>query len=113
MRLIEYPDAIAQVEKVALKSQQRVRAVAEALESRKAEFTRIVANDPELTNEAKRKAAKAEMELTDGEFLRLQRQLQAVKDESVLAQIEADRLRNLFKAERLLLEQTIAAQRAA
>jgi hypothetical protein len=108
MQLIDYPDAIAAAELAHLKAQGEVRALTEALEARKAEFGLMVANDESLSNDAKRKAARAELELSDPDYLKLQRKLLAAKEVAAVALIEAGRVANLFKAERLLGEMAVA-----
>lgn len=109
--LADYPQAIAAAESAVLAAQQGARALAEAVEARKAQFGAIVANDKELRNDAQRKAARAELELTDAEYLKLQAQHQAAKDAVVMAQIEADRLLRLWQAEKLATEQAIVRER--
>lgn len=108
MKLADYPNAIAQAELAHLAAQQKVRELAEALESRKAEFGAMVANDESLTNEAKRKAARAELELTDADYLNLQASLLTAKDGATEAEIGVRRLTNLFRVERLLAQERIA-----
>ena len=109
--LADYPNAIAFAERVHLESQQAVRELSEKLEARKAQFGAIVASDSELSNEAKRKAAKAELELTDPEYLSLQQRLTKAKDAATEALIEVGRVSNAFKVERLLTELKIAVMR--
>ena len=113
MQLTQYPDAIAQSERAHLASQQQVRDLSAQLEARKAQFSEIVANDAALTNEAKRKAARAELELTDTDYLNLQQRLLMAKDGATEAVIEVGRLSNLFRVERLLMEEKIAGMRGA
>ena len=113
MELREYPNAIAQAELELLGEQQRVRELAKAIEARKAQFGAMVAEDATLTNEAKRKAARAELELTDVEYLKLQDSHQTALDRAVKGRIEVDRLVNMFRVERLFTEQQIASLRTA
>lgn len=109
--LSEYPQAIAAAESAVLAAQQGARALGEAVEARKAQFGAIVANDSELSNDAKRKAARAELELTDEKYLKLLAQHQAAKDAVVMAQIEADLQANLFRVARLEAEGAIVRER--
>lgn len=108
MNLADYPQAIADAQITHLTAQQQVRKIAAQLEERKAQFGALVAADKSLTNDAKRKAARAELELTDPEYLDLQQRLTEAKDGSTLATIEVERLGNGFKVERLLMEMKIA-----
>ena len=108
MNITDFPEAIAQAERTHLKALQQVRTLSERLEERKAQFGAMVANDEALTNEAKRKAAKAELDLTDAENLGLQQNLLAAKDAATEAMIEVTRLANTFKVERLLMSMKIA-----
>ena len=85
-----------------------MRTLSERLEERKAQFGAMVANDEALTNEAKRKAAKAELELTDTEYLGLQQNLLAAKDAATEAMIEVTLLANTIKVERLLMSMKLA-----
>ncbi|MBE7384344.1 MAG: hypothetical protein F6J95_023395 [Leptolyngbya sp. SIO1E4] len=64
MNLQDFPDAIASSELAHLTALQEVRRLAEAVEVRKSDFGAMVARDESLTNEARRKAARAELELT-------------------------------------------------
>ena len=111
MNLADYPRAIAEAEAAVLTAQQGARALAEAVERRKAEFKGMVANDPTLTNDAKRKDMLAQLELMDGEYLGLQMQHHAAKDAVVMAQIEADLQLRLWQAEKLAAEKAIAQGR--
>lgn len=106
--LADYPNAIASAELHHLDCQQAVRELSESLEARKAQFGAIVAGDKALSNDAKRKAARAELELTDPEYLDLQAKLVAAKDAMSEAAIEVARVSNAFKVERLLTELKIA-----
>ena len=108
MNITDFPGAIAQAERAHLKALQQVRHVTEAVEARKAQFGAMVAADTSLTNEAKRKAAKAELELTDPDYLGLQQDLLTAKDAATEAMIEVTRLSNLFKVERLIMSMKIA-----
>ena len=108
MNITDFPGAIAQAERAHLKALQQVRHVTEAVEARKAQFGAMVAADTSLTNEAKRKAAKAELELTDPDYLGLQQDLLTAKDTATEAMIEVSRLANTFKVERLLMSMKIA-----
>lgn len=108
LALADYPNEIASAELAHLKAQQVVRDLSKDLEARKAQFGAIVADDKELSNDAKRKAARAELELTDPEYLDLQAKLVAAKDAMSGAAIEVERVSNAFKVERLLTELKIA-----
>ena len=107
MRLIEYPDAIAQAERAVVEAQEQVRALTPDLELCKAKIAVEVNEDKSLTNADKRKTAKLEREATDPDYIRDTAALLERKNALALAEIEATRLRNLFKVECLL------AQRAA
>lgn len=108
MNIGDYPQAIAAAESAVLAAQQGARALAEAVERRRAEFKGIVANDKSLSNDAKRKDMLAQLELTDDDFLKLQSQLQAAKDAVVMAQIEADLQGRLWQVARLEAESAIS-----
>ncbi|NEQ45580.1 MAG: hypothetical protein F6K00_19375 [Leptolyngbya sp. SIOISBB] len=55
------------------------------------------------------KAARAELELTDTNHLALQESLLTAKDAATEAEIEVGRLNNLFRVERLLVQERIAS----
>lgn len=111
--LSDYPQAIAAAEKAVLRAQQGARALAEAVERRRAEFKNIVAIEfpTGKGNDGQRKNLLAELELTDDEFLELQSQHQAAKDAVVEAQIEADLQARLWQVERLEAEGAVVQGR--
>jgi hypothetical protein len=111
LTLADYPQAIAAAEAAVLAAQQGARALAEAVERRRAEFKGIVANDKALSNADKRKDMLAQLELTDSDYLGLQSQHQAAKDAVVMAQIEADLQLRLWQVARLEAEGAIVRER--
>lgn len=102
--LEDFALAVAAAEAAVLTAQQGARALAEAVERRRAEFKGMVANDQTLTNDAKRKDMLAQLELMDGEYLGLQQQHQAAKDAVVMATIEADLQSRLWQVARIEAE---------
>ena len=113
LTLADYPAAIAAAETAVLRAAQAARVLGEAVERRRAEFKGIVATQLPAGkgNDGQRKNLLNELELTDGEFLGLQAQLQEAKDALVEAQIEADLQGNLFRVARLEAEGAIAQSR--
>lgn len=102
MELIEYPNAIAEAQKLAVDAREYVRMATGALEACKARIAVEISEDKSLTNADKRKAARLEIEATDPEYQSCMAELLKHSQVLALAEIEAQRLQNLFKAERIL-----------
>ena len=97
MKIDEYPDEIAKLQKIALASKQAADSYAGLIEIRKADFRRMVLEDPALTNDAKRKDALKTLELTDDELLGYGKKLATTLNDAALATIEADRLIRMYE----------------
>lgn len=103
MRLQDFPDAIAAAEKAVVKAQELVRALTLSVEACSAQIAVEVMEDKTLTNADKRRAARLEREATDPEYLAYMNALIEARYALSMAEIEARRLTNLFRSERLLL----------
>lgn len=97
MKLADYPDAIAAAEVAVLEAQAAALELAELVEGRRAQFAAIVATDASLKNEAQRKAALAELQGSDPEFVALARKRQVTQETLELGRIEVRRLERLFQ----------------
>lgn len=105
--LSEYPAAIMTVDKRLLELQQKLRVVEAALQEQDFAVETAIAFNPELKNEAQRKAAKMDLQQT-AEYKTAVKQCREVQDQITEAEIELRFLRNCFTVAKLEAEQAMS-----
>lgn len=94
MKLLEIDEQLSQTE--------------EALSRYGAELDKEVAFDQTLKNEEQRKARRQELRNGDVNYLRIAEQLKSLQRDKKVAQIDMNRLRNLFTVEKLRFQLNLA-----
>ncbi len=107
MKLDEFPSAIAQAMRHNLQIEQQLRAAQTAYNRLIAGYEAEIAFDKRLTNEAQRKARKAEL-FNQPEYQAMIESLEALKDQQESARIEMRFLENEFTVARLMRQGEIA-----
>lgn len=106
MRLIDYPDAIAQKQRQLLQTEQQIRRLQEALNNITAAIDTTIAFDTTLRNDAQRKARRTEM-LHKAEFRNALNNLQLAQDRRTEIEIDLNLLRNQFAVRMLELRESV------
>ncbi len=106
MRLIDYPDAIAQKQRQLLQTEQQIRRLQEALNNITAAIDTTIAFDTTLKNDAQRKARRTEM-LRKAEFRNALNKLQLTQDRRTEIEIDLNLLRNQFAVLMLELRESV------
>lgn len=106
MRLIDYPDAIAQKQRQLLQTEQQIRRLQEALNNITAAIDTTIAFDTTLRNDAQRKARRTEM-LRKAEFRNALNNLQLTQDRRTEIEIDLNLLRNQFAVLMLELRESV------
>lgn len=106
-KLSDFPACISQAQLELLSQERHVRLLQEAIAQRQADIENAVAFDASLTNDAKRKARKAELMATD-EYQQWQQDLQIAQDKRTELQIGLELLRNQFTVLKLERREAIA-----
>lgn len=106
MRLIDYPDAIAQKQRQLLQTEQQIRRIQEALNNITAAIDTTIAFDTTLKNDAQRKARRTEM-LRKAEFRNALNNLQLTQDRRTEIEIDLNLLRNQFAVLMLELRESV------
>jgi len=108
MKLQEYPQAIAHLQKELLTVQQRLRTAKETAAFCLSNIDRAIAFDKELKNDNQRKAKRAELLEKDGDYIESQQQLRKLEDLQAEMDIELDLLRSQFSVLKLEQREAIA-----
>lgn len=107
MKLSQFPQAIANLEKHLLKTAQNVRAAQAELDQLTAQIDSTIAHDADLKNEAQRKAKRAELMQQDLYQECLKEHLYWFDNHKVV-EIELSLLRNQFTVAKLEARERIA-----
>ena len=80
MKLNEYPQATALLQRQILKLDQELISLNESVKIFEAEIDKAIAFDTTLKNDAQRKAKRIEMQQTDGDFYEAYQNLRVTKE---------------------------------
>jgi hypothetical protein len=108
MQLTEYPTAIAQSSRELLKSEQAVKEAKRYLDCLTAQYDREIAFNPELKNDAQRKAARIEL-MESSEYLTASETFDAEELAYKSMQVASNFLLNSFSVAKLERRGAIAS----
>lgn len=108
MKLTDYPQAIATLQRQILDLEQRIIGMTESVKIFEAEIDKSIAFDSTLKNEAQRKSKKIEMQQQDGDYYQASRLLKESKEKRDSLAIDLEMLRNQFSVARLEKREAIA-----
>lgn len=106
MKLIDYPNAIAQTQRQLLQAEQHIRRLQEVVNNLTAEFDTSIAFDITLKNDAQRKARRVEM-MQSVEYRRAVTNLLTAQDRRAELEIDLNLLRNQLSVLKLELRERI------
>jgi hypothetical protein len=109
MKLVDYPAAIAQQQRSLLREEQHVRRLQEVLNRITAEVDTQIAFDPDLRNDAQRKARRIEL-MKSSEYQKAVINLQMAQDRRAELEIDLNLLRNQFSVMKLEIRDAIASR---
>jgi hypothetical protein len=109
MRLIDYPNAIAQQQRSLLREEQHVRRLQEVVNRLTAEVDAQIAFDTELRNDAQRKARRIEL-MRSPDYQRAITNLLTAQDRHAEIEIDLNLLRNQFSVLKLEMREAIATR---
>lgn len=112
-QLKEFPQAIAQVQRQLLKTDQQLRQLSESVAILTAAIERQIAFDPTLKNDAQRKARRTELMESDRDYIAAANALKSVQDRRETLLIELQFLRNQFSVLKLDVRAAIATKELA
>ncbi|ABA24704.1 hypothetical protein Ava_D0039 [Trichormus variabilis ATCC 29413] len=108
MELKDYPGAIAYIQTQILDLNQEIEQISQSLNRICNQFELQVAFDPELKNDSQRKAKKAELIASSGDYEYLSKDLAARIYGRDRAQIQLEQLKNEFTILKLLKREETA-----
>jgi hypothetical protein len=106
MKLIDFPDAIAQKQRQLMQIDQHIRRLQDVLDHLTAEIDTTIAFDTTLKNDAQRKARRSEL-MRSPEYRRALNNLLAAQDQRAEIEIDLGLLRNQFSTLRLEMRERI------
>ncbi|MBF2027086.1 MAG: hypothetical protein IGS48_10020 [Oscillatoriales cyanobacterium C42_A2020_001] len=109
MKLIDYPAAIAERERLLLRTDQHIRRLQDIVNRIVAEIDTEIAFDSELKNDAQRKAKRLEL-MSSPEYRKAVTNLQMAHDERAEIEIDLSLLRNQFSVIKLQMREAIATR---
>lgn len=107
MKLTEYPEAIAKLQRQILKIDQEIIILNETLNTLSSEIEREIVSDSSLSNDAKRKARRLELQ-QEPDYRRFSVSLKTAQIERERAEIDLHLLRNQFSVLKLEERRAIA-----
>lgn len=110
MKLTDYPDAIADLQRQLLRTEQHLRQLSESVTFCTAAIDRQIAFDSELRNDSQRKARRAELLESDPDYITATNALKAAQDQKAELEIELGLLRNQFSLLKLEKREAIAVR---
>ncbi|MGE5657222.1 MAG: hypothetical protein ACM37W_11480 [Actinomycetota bacterium] len=110
MHLKDYPKAIATRQYELLQLNHEIRRHSQSVNLFTASIDRKIAYDPNLKNEAQRKARRFELMQQDSDYLVASQALEQVTDQRDSLLIELDLLRNQFSVLRLELREALTVK---
>jgi chromosome segregation ATPase len=113
IKLNQYPEAIADLQRKLLKTDQRIRQLAESVAILTAAIERQIAFDVSLKNDSQRKARRVELMESDGDYISASIALKAAQDRRESLLIELQLLRNQFSVLKLDMREAIAVKELA
>ncbi len=108
MKLNQYPEAIAKLQRQILDLDQNIISLAESVKIFEAEIDKAIAFDGSLKNDAQRKAKKIEMQQSDGDYYQSSRLLKETKEKRDSLAIDLELVRNRFTVAKLEKREAIA-----
>jgi hypothetical protein len=112
MKLIDYPEAIADLQRRLLNNDQQMRLVQATLDQHNAEIETKIAFDKTLTNDSQRKSKRLEL-MNDSIYQTTTLEARVFQDEKTRLQIELELLRNQLSVLKLEMRSRIVQQEAA
>jgi hypothetical protein len=109
MQLHEYPQAIADVQRDLLHSQQHITMLKETVMFCLNTIDRAIAFDTDLKNDAQRKAKRSELKETDSDYIEASLALKKAQDVYAELEIELQLLLNTFSVLKLERREAIAS----
>lgn len=109
MRLLDYPAAIAQKQRELLRTEQHVRRLQDVLDRLTAEIDTTIAFNPDLRNDAQRKAKRLEM-MAAADYRKAAANLQIAQDQHAELEIDLNLLRNQFSVLKLEIRESLASR---
>lgn len=108
MKLNQYPEAIASLQRQILELDQHIISLTESVKIFEAEIDKAIAFDSSLKNDAQRKAKKIEMQQSDGDYYQSSRLLKETKEKRDSLAIDLELVRNCFTVAKLEKREAIA-----
>ena len=112
MKLADYPQKIAQLQRQILDLDQNIIGISESVKIFEAEIDKQIAFDATLKNDAQRKSRRIELQQTDGDYYQSSCLLKQKKEQRELLAIELELLRNQFSILKLELREAIVRTEA-
>jgi hypothetical protein len=113
MVLMDYPEAIADLRHRMLRLDEELIQQEETQSVFAVEIEKIVLSDETLTNEAKRKARRLDLQQIVPEYAGVSARIKELRLKRQTLEIELELLRNQFRAIQLLMEKQIAETQAS
>jgi hypothetical protein len=107
-QLQQFPEAIADLQRRILKADQQIRQLSESVAIFSAAIDREIAFDPNLKNDAQRRARRSELMESDGDYIEAANALKAAQDQREMLLIELQLLHNQFAVLKLGMREAIA-----
>lgn len=108
MKLADYPQAIAKLQRQILDLDQSLISLSESVKIFEAEIDKAIAFDASLKNDTQRKAQRIQMQQTDGDYYQSSLLLKQTKEKRDSLAIDLEFLRNQFSILKLEKREAIA-----
>jgi hypothetical protein len=107
-KLQQFPEAIADLQRRILRADQQIRQLSESVAIFSAAIDREIAFDPDLKNDAQRRARRSELMESDGDYIEAANALKSAQDQREMLLIELQLLHNQFAVLKLGMREAIA-----
>jgi hypothetical protein len=107
-QLQQFPEAIADLQHRILRADQQIRQLSESVAIFGAAIDREIAFDPNLKNDAQRRARRSELMESDGDYIEAANALKSEQDKREMLLIELQLLHNQFAVLKLGMREAIA-----
>jgi hypothetical protein len=107
-QLQQFPEAIADLQHRILRADQQIRQLSESVAIFSAAIDREIAFDPNLKNDAQRRARRSELMESDGDYIEAANALKSEQDKREMLLIELQLLHNQFAVLKLGMREAIA-----
>lgn len=108
MKLSDYPEKIANLQRQILNLDQKLISLVESVRIFEAEIDKAIAFDSSLKNEIQRKTKRIELQQSDSDYYQASRILKQSKEKRELLAIELELARNVFGLLKLEKREAIA-----